>query len=90
MPKKVATSQTRQGLLPTPPLPPDAVKIILSDNAQRVFNRRYMRKGLDGKTIESTEETFWRVAYHVAKAEEEWAGDVNQTARRFYNLLTNK
>ena len=90
MPKKVATSQTRQGLLPTPPLPPDAVKIILSDNAQRVFNRRYMRKGPDGNPIESTEETFWRVAYHVAKAEEEWAGDVNQTARRFYDLLTNK
>jgi ribonucleoside-diphosphate reductase alpha chain len=90
MPKKVATSHPHQSLLPTPPLPPDAGKITLSDNAQRVFRRRYVRKGPDGNPIETAEETFWRVAYHIAKAEEEWAGDVNQTARRFYDLLVNK
>jgi ribonucleoside-diphosphate reductase alpha chain len=33
---------------------------------------------------------FWRVAYHVAKAEETWGGDVMQRAVEFYHLLTSK
>ena len=33
---------------------------------------------------------FWRVAYHVARVEETWGGDVMQIAREFYILLTGK
>ena len=33
---------------------------------------------------------FWRVAYHVAKVEENWNGDVIERAREFYLLLTTK
>jgi ribonucleoside-diphosphate reductase alpha chain len=78
------------GLLPTPPLPQDAEKIQFSENARQVFHKRYARRGADGKPIETAEETFWRVAYHIAKAEEPWTGNVMDRARAFYTLLIEK
>ena len=88
---KVKTRQ-RPGkkLLPTPPLPKGARKVELTENARQVFTRRYVRRGPDGKPIETPEQTFWRVAYHVAKVEKTWGGDVLPTAQRFYDLLTTK
>ncbi|MCK4489834.1 MAG: adenosylcobalamin-dependent ribonucleoside-diphosphate reductase, partial [Anaerolineales bacterium] len=62
----------------------------LSDNALEVFKRRYIRKGEDGEPIESKEETFWRVAYNIAAIEENWGGNVADTAERFYQLLAEK
>ena len=52
--------------------------------------RRYVRRGEDGEPVETPEEMFWRVAYHIAKAEEAWGGDVITRAREFYVLLTSK
>src|SRR5512143_3285550 len=78
------------GLLPTPALPQDAGRVDLSENARQVLVRRYVRRGADGKPAESVEEMFWRVAYHVAKVEEAWSGDVIERAREFYRLLTSK
>ncbi|PJH75254.1 MAG: ribonucleoside-diphosphate reductase, adenosylcobalamin-dependent, partial [Anaerolineae bacterium CG_4_9_14_0_8_um_filter_58_9] len=46
--------------------------------------------GEDGEPVETPEEMFWRVAYHIAKAEEAWGGDVITRAREFYVLLTSK
>lgn len=88
----MATQITTQksGLLPTPPLPADLPPVDLTDNARQVLVRRYVRRGDDGKPAESVEEMFWRVAYHVAKVEEGWDGDVIQRAREFYALLTTK
>ena len=74
----------------TPSLPKGAPKIQLSDNAYQVFKRRYMRRDAQGKLVETVEETFWRVAYHVAAVEEKWGQDSFETARRFYNLLAEK
>ncbi len=42
--------------------------------------RRYVRRDKDGQPAETVEETFWRVAFHVAKAEELWDGDPVETA----------
>jgi ribonucleoside-diphosphate reductase alpha chain len=71
------------------PLPPDlACPIALTENARTVLNKRYLRRGDDGQPIESEQEMFWRVAYNIAKAEEEYGGDVEGIARRFYDLLT--
>jgi ribonucleoside-diphosphate reductase alpha chain len=81
---------SENGLLPTPPLPADIGPVDLSENARQVLVRRYVRRGRDGKPAESVEEMFWRVAYHVAKVEESWDGDVLQRARAFYDLLTTK
>ena len=48
----------------------------LSENSLAVLERRYLRRGLDGKPKESVTEMFERVATHVAAAEEEWQGNV--------------
>jgi ribonucleoside-diphosphate reductase alpha chain len=78
------------GMLPTPPLPIGINKVDLTDNAEQVFTRRYVRKDKNGELVESMEETFWRVAYHVAKAEADWGNDIDTTAKQFYELLSSR
>ncbi len=85
-----AAKESVSGLLPTPPLPSDLPSIDLTENARQVLERRYVRRGQDGKLIESVDEMFWRVAYHVAKVEETWDGNVMERTRAFYLLLTSK
>jgi ribonucleoside-diphosphate reductase alpha chain len=82
--------ELKHGLLPTPPLPADLGQVELTENARKVLIRRYVRRGKDGQPVESVEEMFWRVSYHVASVEEAWGGDVEQRAREFYHLLTSK
>jgi ribonucleoside-diphosphate reductase alpha chain len=84
--EKVAKS----GVLPTPPLPSDLNEVDLTENADQVFTRRYVRRDGNGEPVESIEETFWRVAYHVAKAEADWGNDIEATARSFYELLSTR
>ncbi len=81
---------SNKGLLPTPAMPDDLPGAELSENAQQVLIRRYVRRGDEGQPVESVEEMFWRVAYHVARAEETYSGDGNARARDFYLLLTSR
>ncbi|MEJ2706473.1 MAG: ribonucleotide reductase N-terminal alpha domain-containing protein, partial [Anaerolineales bacterium] len=90
MTKQPATKESKSGLLPTPPLPEDLGSVDLTENARKVLVRRYVRRGKDGEPVETVEEMFWRVAYHVAKVEQNWQQDVEQRARQFYHLLTSK
>jgi ribonucleoside-diphosphate reductase alpha chain len=86
-------SQTRQGntgLLPTPAMPESLPSVELTENARQVLMRHYVRRGIDGEPVETVEEMFWRVAYHVAKVEEQWQGDVMARAVEFYTLLASK
>nr|BAL55664.1 ribonucleoside-diphosphate reductase alpha chain [uncultured Chloroflexota bacterium] len=83
-------SVTRNGLLPTPPIPEGLPKVELTENARQVLLKRYVRRGDDGKPIETVEEMFWRVAWHVAKVEEQWGADVMARAIEYYHLLTSK
>jgi len=78
------------GLLPTPPMPPEASEVNLSENARQVLLKRYVRRGADGNPVESVEQMFWRIAYHVAKVESTWHGDVEHRAVEFFRLLTSK
>lgn len=76
------------------PVPTDLANrsIPITDNAREVLSRRYLRKGEDGNPIENEQEMFWRVAYHVAKAEAANGGsdaDIEHWARKFFDLLTN-
>ena len=64
-------------------------EIPLSENSRAVLERRYLRRGSDGKPIESVEEMFWRVANHVATAEAETGGDVAAASEAFYQLLAD-
>src|SRR5512141_1267266 len=86
--KSVADS--KQGMLSTPPIPKGLPKVQLTNNARQVLERRYVRRGHDGKPAETVEEMFWRVAYHVAKVEEMWSGDVIERGKEYYNLLSSK
>ena len=81
---------SRHGILPTPPLPKDLPKVDLTDNARQVLLRRYVRRGDDGQPVETVEEMFWRVSYHVAKIEQSWESDIIGRAREFYELLSSK
>jgi len=84
------TVQSKHGLLPTPPMPKGLPKVELTENARQVLVRRYVRRGDDGNPAESVEEMFWRVAYHIAKVEEQWGTDVIALACDFYTLLTSR
>lgn len=83
-------SVTRNGLLPTPPIPEGLPEVELTENARQVLIKRYVRRGDDGKPAETVEEMFWRVAWHVAKVEEQWGADVMARAIEYYHLLTSK
>ena len=52
--------------------PVDLPGVELTENARQVLVRRYVRRGDDGNPVETVEEMFWRVAYHIAKAEESY------------------
>jgi ribonucleoside-diphosphate reductase alpha chain len=88
--ERTLPAANKPGLLPTPPLPMEIPAVEFSDNARQVLMRRYVRRGPDGKPIETVEEMFWRIAYHVASVETKWAGDVMRRAEEFFKLLTSK
>lgn len=87
---KSAEPKVKNGLLPTPPIAKGMPKAQLTDNARQVLMKRYVRRDGNGKPAENVEEMFWRVAYHVAKVEEQWGADVNQRAVEYYHLLSSK
>lgn len=88
---KVSSTLSGTNFMPTKPIPEDlrTRPIKLTDNARVVLQKRYVRRGEDGKPAETEQEMFWRVAYHVALAEAEFDEDVEKYARLFYELLTN-
>ncbi len=87
---KSAEPKVKNGLLPTPPIAKGMPKAALTDNARQVLMKRYVRRGDDGKPAENVEEMFWRVAYHVAKVEEQWGADVQKRTVEYYHLLSSK
>ena len=78
------------GLLPTPPIPEKLEKIDLTDNAREILSKRYLRHDKNGSPVETAEEMIWRVAYHVAKVEKNWDGDIVGRTHAFYTMLTKK
>jgi len=69
---------------------PELNKVDLTDNARQVLLKRYVRHGADGEPVETVEEMFWRVAYNIAKVEENRGTDVDELSHRYYRLLTSK
>ncbi len=62
----------------------------ISENGLEVLRRRYLRKGVDGKPMETVPEMFWRVASNVALPERAYGSEAayQAMAERFYDLLT--
>ena len=84
------TKLHNDGTLDFPALPEGLPSIEMSENARKVFEKRYVRRNADGTPAETIDGTFWRVAYHVARAEETYGGDIMQTAVRYYKMLANR
>ena len=63
--------------------------LTLSENGLAVLRRRYLRRGLDGKPIETFEEMFRLVAHHISLVEDDHCGDFATTEDTFYRLLTD-
>ncbi len=84
------TQTNRHGLLPTPARPKGLPAVELTENGRQVLTRRYLRRGDDGRPVEGIEDMFWRVAWHVAKVEEQWGSNVMERATTFYHLLASK
>jgi ribonucleoside-diphosphate reductase alpha chain len=78
------------GLESTSPLPEGLSKVDLTENARQVLTRRYVRQDENHQPAETVEEMFWRVAYNIARIEENFHGDVDATARKYYELLASK
>jgi ribonucleoside-diphosphate reductase alpha chain len=88
---KDSTKQSRSNeLIAIPPIPEGLKKVALTDNARQVLIRRYVRRGKDGKPAETVEGMFWRVAYSIAKVEEQWGEDVIGLAFQYYDFLTSR
>ncbi|MCC7359851.1 MAG: adenosylcobalamin-dependent ribonucleoside-diphosphate reductase [Anaerolineales bacterium] len=64
-------------------------EVTLTDNARVVLEKRYLRRGANGKPEETIPEMFWRVAHHVALAEREFGGSETDVEEQFYDLLTS-
>ncbi|MCX7671789.1 MAG: adenosylcobalamin-dependent ribonucleoside-diphosphate reductase, partial [Anaerolineae bacterium] len=74
---------------PFEPVMQAPAEIVLSPHSRQVLERRYLRRGLDGKPAETIEGMFRRVARAVAEPDAAYGYDVNSTEEAFYGLLTS-
>jgi len=63
---------------------------LLSDNAKKVLEKRYLTKDQDGKLIETTDGLFVRVANAIAQADKNYdeKADTIKVEKDFYNMMT--
>jgi len=66
------------------------MKSLLSENAIKVLNSRYLLKNAEGILVENPDELFIRVANHIAKAELTFgdAAEAKNWEEKFYKLLS--
>ncbi|WP_411282446.1 vitamin B12-dependent ribonucleotide reductase [Gemmatimonas sp.] len=78
--------------MPFSATPPEGL-VTLSANARTVLDKRYLVKDKSGKSVEKTEDMFWRVATVVAEADRRYGasdGAVQAVAEEFYFLMTQR
>ncbi len=70
-------------------LPATAVDI--SENSRKVLERRYLKKGADGRPDETVEDMFWRVSRNISEAEKIYNehADTKAVAREFYDMMAS-
>ncbi len=65
-----------------------ARQIHLTPNARLVLTKRYLRRGEDGKPVETVEQMFERISRAVAAPDAEY-GTEDETEAKFFDLLTS-
>jgi ribonucleoside-diphosphate reductase alpha chain len=65
-------------------------EMVISENARKVLERRYLKADSQGKPIEAPEQMFRRVAHHIASPEKKYgdAGHVEKVEEDFYSMMT--
>lgn len=65
--------------------------IPLSPPAQKVLEKRYLKKDADGRVIETPEEMFWRVARNIAEAEYFYDSKAvrEEVSEKFYHMMAS-
>ncbi|MBI4720159.1 MAG: vitamin B12-dependent ribonucleotide reductase [Chitinivibrionia bacterium] len=69
-----------------------AAHAVLSENARKVLEKRYLRKDINGRVIETPDEMFRRVARNISGAELLYNNDENARKRwedEFYAVMTS-
>ena len=63
----------------------------ITKNAQTVLEKRYLIRDAENKPVETVPQLFERVANVIAQADRQYdpKADVDQTARAFYQAMTN-
>ncbi|MCX5765872.1 MAG: vitamin B12-dependent ribonucleotide reductase [Gemmatimonadetes bacterium] len=75
------------------PVTPPSTPATLSQNARTVLEKRYLVKDKTGRSVETPEDMFWRVATVVAEADRRYGASdeaVNKIANQFYELMTQR
>jgi ribonucleoside-diphosphate reductase alpha chain len=73
-------------------VPEDLPLAVLSENANIVLRKRYLKKDEFGNPTEDPETMFWRVARVIAEADRDYGASepaVEELARQFYGLMAN-
>ena len=64
--------------------------MIIGKTAETVLRKRYLLKNEKGEVIETPEQMCWRVANAVASAEENYGGNPEFWAKKFFDLMWNQ
>ena len=67
-------------------------KLKLSTNAQKVLERRYLKRDKEGNAIEAPEDLFSRVSNAIAEGDLRFGSneeEKNKLAEKFYEIMTN-
>jgi ribonucleoside-diphosphate reductase alpha chain len=66
-------------------------KIVLSDNAMTVLEKRYLKKDDNGAVIETPEDLFFRIAENIASAEKTFNSEANTEiwTEKFYTMMVD-
>jgi ribonucleoside-diphosphate reductase alpha chain len=66
-------------------------KFVITDNARRVLDKRYLKKDANGEPIETAEDMLTRVSLNIAEAEANYnpKADIRKTAGEFYEMMAS-